>query len=122
MPKIPPDKIPELVERYNNGESYRELAEEFNVSHMTVKRAIASYEPPPEPPPESLPESPDMFHGFKLYDKVRLKKDIIFRFHDLTKGEEAQIIGFNKPENGALVTVYRYHGSLDVPIDALQKM
>ena len=114
MPKIPTDKIPELVERYNNGESYRELAEEFNVSHMTVKRAIASYEPPPE--------SPDMFHGFKLYDKVRLKKDINFRFHDLTKGEEAQIIGFNKPENDVLVTVNRYRESLDVPIDALRKI
>ena len=114
MPKIPTDKIPELVERHERGESYRELAEEFNVSHMTVKRAIASYEPPPE--------SPDMFHGFKLYDTVRLKKDINFRFHDLTKGEEAQIIGFNKPENGALVTVNRYHESLDVPIDVLQRI
>ena len=114
MPKIPADKIPELVERYSNGESYRELAEEFNVSHMTVKRAITSYEPPPE--------SPDMFHGFKLYDTVRLKKDIIFRFHDLTNGEEAQIIGFNAPDNTALVTVYQYHESLDVPIDVLQRI
>ena len=114
MPKIPPDKIPELVERHERGESYRKLAEEFNVSHMTVKRSVDNYVAPPE--------SPDTFQGFKLYDKVRLKKDINFRFHDLTNGEEAKIIGFNKPENGALVTVYRYHGSLDVPIDALQKM
>ena len=114
MPKIRADKIPELVERHERGESYRELAEEFNVSHMTVKRAIASYEPPPE--------SPDMFHGFKLYDKVRLKKDINFRFHALKKGEEAKIIGFDQCDNTARVTVYRYHESLDVPIDALQKM
>ena len=114
VPKIRADKIPELVERHERGESYRELAEEFNVSHMTVKRSVDNYVAPPE--------SPDTFHGFKLYDKVRLKKDIIFRFHALKKGEEAKIIGFDQCDNTARVTVYRYHESLDVPIDVLQRI
>ena len=43
MPKIPPDKIPELVERHNNGESYRDLAPEFNVSHTTIMRYVKKH-------------------------------------------------------------------------------
>ena len=113
MPKIPPDKIPELVERHNNGESYRELAKEFNVSHTTIMRYVKKHKTPPE--------SPHTFHGFNRYDKVNLLCDVDFPYHSLKKGEEVQIIDFDKPENCAIVTIYRYREALDVPIDVLQK-
>ena len=113
MPKIPPDKIPELVERHNNGESYRRLAKEFNISHTSIMRYVKNQ--------ENLPEPPGVFHGFKRYDKVKLRHDVNFRFHHLKKGEEVQIIDFDKPENCAIVTIYRYREALDVPIDVLQK-
>ena len=113
MPKIPPDKIPEIVERHNNGESYRDLAPEFNVQHTTIMRYVKKHKTSPEPP--------HVFHGFKRYDKVNLLCDVDFPYHPLKKGEEVQIIDFDKPENVALVTSHRYSEALDVPIDALQK-
>ena len=113
MPQIPTDKIQELLERHNNGESYRDLAPEFNVSHTTIMRCVKKH--------ESLTEPPDIFHGFKRYDKARLRSDVDFPYHRLKKGEEVKIINFDKPENSALVTVQRYREALDVPIDALRK-
>lgn len=111
MPKIPVDKIPELVERHEHGESYRALANELNVSHMTVKRAINSYDPTLAPP--------DIFRGLQVQDKVRLRRDINFRYHNLEKGEVVQIIDFDESDKTALVTVHRYREAIDVPIDAL---
>ena len=114
MPKIPPDKIPELVERHNNGESYRDLAPEFNVSahdHYALCEETQNVTRTTE----------YVFHGFKRYDKVNLLCDVDFPYHSLKKGEEVQIIDFDKPENVALVTSHRYSEALDVPIDALQK-
>ena len=115
MPIIPVDNIPELVERHEHGESYRTLANELNVSHMTVKRAIESYDP--------TLATPDILRGLKLYDKVRLRRDVKDRFYPLEKGEVVQIIGFDIPENSAIVTCdrYEFNRSFDVPIDALEK-
>ena len=112
MPKIPPDKIQEIVERHNNGESYRDLAPEFNVQHTTIMRNVKKHKTSPEPP--------HVFHGFKRYDKVNLLCDVDFPYHSLKKGEEVQIIDFDKPENTALVTSHQYGQALDLPIDALE--
>ena len=113
MPQIPTDKIQELLKRHDNGQSYRQLAKEFNVSHTTIMRYVKKH--------ETLTEPPDAFHGFKSYDKVKLRCGVDFPYHHLTAGEVVQIIGFDKPDNVALVTCHRYREALDVPIDALQK-
>ena len=120
MPKIPTAKIPDLVARHDNGESFRELATEFNVSHMTVKRAIENYEAPPEF--EAPPEPPDVFKGFKIFEKVILCRDVDFEFYYLKISEVVKIVNFLKPENTAIVTTDRYGVAFDVPIDTLQKL
>ena len=111
MPRIPFDKIPQLVEQYERGKSYRELAKQHNVSHMTVKRAIDSFDPTPAPP--------DIFRGLQVQDKVRLRRDINFSYHYLEKGEVVQVIDFEESDQTALVTTPRYREAIDVPIDAL---
>ena len=61
MPTIPADKISELVVRHNNGESYRQLAKEFNISHTTIMRYVKKHKTPPE--------SPHTFHGLSVTTK-----------------------------------------------------
>ena len=60
------------------------------------------------------------FPRVKRYDKARLCRDVDFPYHPLKKGEEVQIIDFDKPENSALVTSHQYGQALDLPIDALE--
>ena len=114
MPKIPPDKIPELS---RTAQQRRELSR----SRTRIQCIPHDHYAQCEETRKSSPEPPGVFHGFKRYDKVNLLCDVDFPYHPLKKGEEVQIIDFDKPENVALVTSHRYSEALDVPIDALQK-
>jgi Mor family transcriptional regulator len=40
MCKLQPEDIPEIIERFNKGETYSDLAKEFNVSYNTIRRII----------------------------------------------------------------------------------
>ena len=106
------EMIKELIKLRKNGMGLRPLAQQFGVSHQTIKNWLDS-----RPVKSRFSES----IGLACGDRAALKRDVTSGPYKLQAGEDVRIDELNPAANVAWVSCFRtLHRSVDVPQDALE--